>query len=102
MLPTLLAFPYCFTDVGSSGKELAVLDHLSPVFTDNYHSNFLCLRVHFSEAHGRNKSSGHPVTILCLLCLYHRVNSRVQNAFVHAFGYFTRAFFMIAVLICLT
>lgn len=100
VLPTLFAFPYCFTDVGSSGKEPAVLDHLTPVFTDKHDSNFLGIRVHFSEANGRN--SGHPVTILYLLCLYHSVKNSVPNAFVHAFVYFTRGLFMTAVLICLT
>lgn len=71
-------------------------------FMKKHHSNFLWIGVQFTEAHGRNTSSGHPVTILYLLCLYHSVNSIVQNAFVHAFAYFTRAFFMTAVLICFT
>lgn len=102
MLPTLFAFPYCFTDVGSSGKEPAVLDHPSPVFTDKIQSNCLFKRVHFSEANGVKKYSGHLGTVLYLLCLYHSVNSDVQNAYVDAFVYFTRAFFMASVLICLT
>ena len=76
VLPTLFAFPYCFADVGSSGKEPAVLDHLTPAFMDKHHSDFLRIRDHFSEANGRNKSSGHPATQkMYLLCLYNSINS---------------------------
>lgn len=102
VLPTLFAFPYCFTDVASSGKERTVLDHHTPVFMDKHCGNFRCITVHFSEANGINKSPDHPVIILYLLCLNHGLNSLAQNAFVHPFVYFTRAFFMTAVLICLT
>lgn len=76
VLPTLFAFPYCFTDVGSSGKEPAELDHLTPVFTDKHHSHFLCIKVHFSEANVRNKSPDHHVTKLYMWCLYHRVKKQ--------------------------
>ena len=102
VLPTLFAFPYCFTDVGSSGKEPAVLDHHIRVFSDKHNRNFLCRTVHFSEVNGINKSLPYRVKILYVLCLYHGVNRLVPNAFVHALLYFTRVFFMTAVSICLT
>lgn len=81
VLPTLFAFPYCFTDVGSSGKEAAELDHLTPVFTDKHHSNLLCIGLHSSEANGRNKSSGHHVTVLYVLCLYRSVQKCIYPCF---------------------
>lgn len=53
---------------------------ISLLFMKKHHSNFLWIRVQFSEANGRNKSSGHPETKQHLLCPYHDVNSMVQNA----------------------
>lgn len=54
VLPTLFASPYCLTDVGSSGKELVVLEHLTPVSWGKTHRNFLWIRVQFTEANVRN------------------------------------------------
>lgn len=70
-------------------------------FMKKHHSNFLWIRVQFSEANGRNKSSGLPVTMQHLLCLYHDVNGMVQNASVFFFIFY-KDILMTAVLIGLT
>lgn len=77
VLPTLFAFPYCFHRCSAPQRKSQQRRTISLLFSRTnilVIFSLLCARVHFSEANGGSRSSGHPVTMLHLLRLCLSVN----------------------------
>lgn len=84
-----LAFPYCLTDVGSSGKEPSrVGPHLTLVFrqTAQYFSFYERAFLRGKDLYG--KLSHHPLKKCCICCVHRRVKQYCARFICACFGIF--------------